>query len=129
MTAPDRETFGPTSCIVHRAGIWEGAASAVAATMGLGGPSHPSHACTCGPRAPLNVRTESSLLLSLFDELGRLEAYERQMKARGGDVFRATAAAMLVQTQVRVLASTYRALVAAGALPHVGSNEVADAER
>ena len=63
---------------------------------------------------------EAALLIKLFDECARLEAYEGALRGEGSkDIFRTTAATQLLWTQVRLVASTYRALVASGALPKV----------
>lgn len=69
------------------------------------------------PRRRMNPLT---LFIKLFDECARLEAYEREVR-KTVDAFRSTSAVMLVQSQVRVVCSTYRALVASGALPEAGT--------
>ena len=72
------------------------------------------------PRRRMNPLT---LFIKLFDECARLEAYEREVR-KAVDAFRSTSAVMLVQSQVRVVCSTYRALVASGALPEAGTGPV-----
>ena len=68
---------------------------------------------------------ESTLLCQLFEECARLEAYERTLRdENSGDIFRTTAATQLLWTQVRLVASTYRALVASGALPGPTGSDV-----
>jgi hypothetical protein len=72
------------------------------------------------PARPTPPDGEAALLIKLFDECARLEAYEDALRGEGSkDIFRTTAATQLLWTQVRLVASTYRALVASGALPEV----------
>jgi hypothetical protein len=72
------------------------------------------------PARPAPPDGEAALLIKLFDECARLEAYEDALRGEGSNnIFRTTAATQLLWTQVRLVASTYRALVASGALPEV----------